>query len=144
MINYIISLVFVFSIFGSSNQHDNHANQKPSFQADLQNISYYSKCECPVEKPILVRVKYSVKNSDNNTLKMKHLYDGGITSRMPVTEFDKDGSIIFVFCMSENESKRFTTIFTDAEGAESNPVPVFAHATSDKVINGTAPQSIKK
>jgi len=138
--SYLFSLLLFLAGFSGKDS----ATVETEIHADLQSISYYRKCDCPEAKPILARVKYKVETDKLENLKMKHLYDGGITSSLPVTEFDRDGGILFVFCISENESKRFTTVFVDENGNKSNPVPVYINPIPEKIINGTAPITLKK
>lgn len=139
-----MKLIYVLIVWTFGFQSETAVTQtQADIKAKLQDVSYYAKCNCTEDKPVLVRVKYHVKYDNLGNLKMRHIYDGGITNTVPVKEFDKDGSVVYHFCVAENSGMHFTTVFTDTEGDKSKPIPVYISPDKTKIINGTAPATLK-
>ena len=114
-----------------------------TINAELVEIQYYSKCNCTKSNPILVRVKYKVRDVQLKNLKQINSFDGGISTTTPVTDIDKDGGVIYQFCISETGIKNFSTVFIDETGRQSNPVFVKVNPAHSKIIAGTAPVTLK-
>ena len=111
--------------------------------AELTNVVYYSKGICKDSSLVYVRVLYKVRGEKPERLKMKHDFQNGITSTMPVTEIDKKGNFVFGFCLGHSETKEFSTTFISTNGKSSNPVNVKIDVVHANIISGTAPHTIK-
>ncbi len=132
---FVILTIFLFSSFTKI--------QKDNIKAKLLNIEYYSKCDCSGKSPILVRVIYLIENKSLKDLKMKHTYSNGVTITTPIYEKDKKGNIVYSFCVSQNKTKEFSTIFVATNGEKSNKVEVKTDILNAEIIKGTAPKTVK-
>jgi hypothetical protein len=109
--------------------------------AQLANIEYYSKGICKDTTLIYVRVLYKVKGEKAENLKMKHNFQNGITSTIPVKETDKKGNFVYGFCLGKTEIKEFTTVFYSTDGSISNQLFVKVDVPNSEIISGTAPET---
>jgi len=127
----LISSIFFFSFKPKENK----------ITAQLANIEYYSKGICKDTSLIYVRVLYKVRGEKTGHLKMKHDFQNGIISTMPVTERDKKGNCVYGFCIGRDEVKEFTTIFIASDGTTSNKLYVKIDVPNAEIISGTAPET---
>ena len=74
---------------------------------------------------------------------MKHTYSNGVTITTPIYEKDKKGNIVYSFCVSQNKTKEFSTIFVATNGEKSNKVEVKTDILNAEIIKGTAPKTVK-
>jgi hypothetical protein len=135
-----IILLFLFINTLLSNNTD---KQVGKIKAELVGVEYYSMNICKNEYPIYVRVIYSLNSENIDDFKMKHSFSDDITSIIPITESDKKGNIVYGFCATIDDMKKFSTVFINSQGEQSNPVLVTINVKEAKIIAGTAPSTIK-
>ncbi|MCF6184637.1 MAG: hypothetical protein L3J56_08455 [Bacteroidales bacterium] len=133
----------VFYILISSILFFSFKPKENKITAQLANIEYYSKGICKDTSLIYVRVLYKVRGEKIGHLKMKHDFQNGITSTMPVTEKDKKGNCVYGFCIGRGEIKEFTTIFIASDGKTSNKLYVKINVPNADIISGTAPETYR-
>lgn len=134
---YVI-LLSVFLLFSFTKE------SSKKIEAKLADIQYYSVNKCNSGDYIYVMVLYEVKYKDITDLKMKHEFDGNISTSSRVNEIDKKGNIVYGFCLKKDEDKTFTTKFISKKGKESNEVIVNINFLDAEIISGTPPQTINK
>ncbi|MCF6365651.1 MAG: hypothetical protein L3J35_05550 [Bacteroidales bacterium] len=114
-----------------------------NFEAKLADIQYYSVNKCNSDEHIYVMVLYEVNYKNLASLKMKHEFDGKISTCSPVIETDKKGNVVYGFCCSKNDNKTFTTKFISPKGRVSNNVFVKIDFSVAEIISGTPPLTKK-
>ncbi len=120
-------------------------NSKPSkkeISAQVTKIEYYSKGICKDSSLIYVRVLYKVSGEKVENLKMKHDFRNGIISTLPVKEVDKNGNIVYGFCLAKTEVREFSTVFITLNGSLSNRLSIRIDAANSEITQGTAPETI--
>jgi len=135
--NFYILLLSALLFFSFSIEN----NKK--FEAKLADIQYYSVNKCNSDEHIYVMVLYEVKYKNISSLKMKHEFEGNISTCSPVTEIDKKGNVVYGFCCSKNDNKTFTTKFISPKGKVSNDVFVKIDFSVAEIISGTPPLTKK-
>jgi len=137
----LIKIIFIITSISFFYSFQNQ--KKLNLNAKLLGIEYFSKSECSEKLPIMVRITYSLSNINSKEIKMIHTFPDGISITKTVTELDKKGNIIYEFCTSKDKEKSFTTVFIASDGIKSNIITVNSNPKNAKIIEGTAPQTIK-
>ncbi len=132
-----MKIIFSLILFYYSFVFQNPKEYK--LKAQLANIEYYSKGICKDSSFVYVRVCYKVSGDNPENLRMKHQFNNGISSSMPVTEIDKKGNLIYGFCLAKDETREFITTFISSDGKISNKIFVKVDVAKADIIKGTAP-----
>jgi hypothetical protein len=137
MTNIFLSLISFFVILYT----DTPVNK--SISIDIVDILYYSNSDCSEKSPVLVRVKFSVDETDLTDLKMVLKYPDGITMTMSIKEKDNQGNIVYSFCSKEDAIHQFSVYFSNSSGTKSNEINVKADLSQADIISSPPPLTTK-
>ncbi len=131
-----VIIIFIIFLFTSV-----YAAQAQDVKASVLDIKYYSKSQCNTNNTsILVRVRYKVQPNEIKSLYITHQYANGTQSTHKIEKIDRQGSIVYDFCIKTDKPESIVTTFKTEDGKISNSVRFIIDTSKNKIISGTPPQ----
>lgn len=100
----------------------------------LISIKYYNGFGCSEQFPILVKIRFKIKDINPEKLKIEISYPNNVVYTRNIENFDENGNIFYNFCSKIDQLNEFD-VKLKSSNKESYPIHISAQATNLNIEN---------